>query len=219
MAHLAQAAELYGDDFLAGFGLPDNAAWDEWQFYQREGLRQRLAGVLGSDCLDNEPAPEDLGGGVPAGTPPGWGSTPCTSRRSALMHLDALACAAGGGDAPVQECVRMLGTPSWGEPPDATTAALDDVIWGWRSHSRRAWRRRSGSTASPEAPPIPAGGPRRSFACAPLQPGPMPRRLELELDQLHRLLDQAWSGQGRGGAGPGSRGAGKPPGGAFAGRR
>src|SRR5262245_51656736 len=46
LAHLAQAAALYADDFLAGFGLPDNPSWDEWQFYQRESLRQRFARVL-----------------------------------------------------------------------------------------------------------------------------------------------------------------------------
>ncbi|HWQ15196.1 MAG TPA: BTAD domain-containing putative transcriptional regulator [Roseiflexaceae bacterium] len=45
-AHLAAAAELYADDFLAGFTLPDSPAFDEWQFFQREGLRQTLAHVL-----------------------------------------------------------------------------------------------------------------------------------------------------------------------------
>src|SRR5262245_41159118 len=45
-AELRAAAQLYTDDFLAGFGLPDSPAFDEWQFFQREGLRQQLAHVL-----------------------------------------------------------------------------------------------------------------------------------------------------------------------------
>src|SRR6266511_5920679 len=36
LAHLNAAVELYADDFLAGFTLPDSPAFDEWQFFQRE---------------------------------------------------------------------------------------------------------------------------------------------------------------------------------------
>lgn len=43
---LAQAAELYTNDFLAGFTLPDSAGFDDWQFFQSEGLRQELAWLL-----------------------------------------------------------------------------------------------------------------------------------------------------------------------------
>jgi predicted ATPase/DNA-binding SARP family transcriptional activator len=46
LEHLTQAAALYADDFLAGFSLPGSAAWDEWQFLQREHLRQTCARVL-----------------------------------------------------------------------------------------------------------------------------------------------------------------------------
>lgn len=44
---LAQAAALYRDDFLAGFTLPDSVAFDEWQFFEMESLRQELASALG----------------------------------------------------------------------------------------------------------------------------------------------------------------------------
>lgn len=40
---LAEAITLYHDDFLAGFTLPDCPAYDEWQFFERERLRQLLA--------------------------------------------------------------------------------------------------------------------------------------------------------------------------------
>jgi predicted ATPase/DNA-binding SARP family transcriptional activator len=46
LSSLSQAAKLYRDDFLAGFTLPDCPDFDEWQFFQREGLRRDLAGVL-----------------------------------------------------------------------------------------------------------------------------------------------------------------------------
>ena len=46
LAHLEAAVELYADDFLAGFTLPDSPAFDEWQFFQRESLRQLYGQVL-----------------------------------------------------------------------------------------------------------------------------------------------------------------------------
>jgi DNA-binding SARP family transcriptional activator len=45
-ATLETAVQLYRDDFLAGFGLPDSSAFDEWQFFVREGLRLQLAQAL-----------------------------------------------------------------------------------------------------------------------------------------------------------------------------
>jgi DNA-binding SARP family transcriptional activator len=41
-----EAVGLYRDDFMAGFTLPDSLAFDEWQRYQTEGLRQELASAL-----------------------------------------------------------------------------------------------------------------------------------------------------------------------------
>ena len=45
-ATLTEAAELYRDDFLAGFSLRDSPSFDDWQFRQTERLRRELAGVL-----------------------------------------------------------------------------------------------------------------------------------------------------------------------------
>ena len=44
--HLAGAVALYTDDFLSGFTLPDSPAFDEWQFFECERLRQTLAQTL-----------------------------------------------------------------------------------------------------------------------------------------------------------------------------
>ena len=43
---LAEVVALYRDGFMAGFTLPDSPAFDEWQFFETEGLRDALAGVL-----------------------------------------------------------------------------------------------------------------------------------------------------------------------------
>jgi predicted ATPase/DNA-binding SARP family transcriptional activator len=43
---LEEAVELYCDDFMAGFTLRDSPDFDEWQFFEREALRDELAGTL-----------------------------------------------------------------------------------------------------------------------------------------------------------------------------
>lgn len=43
---LADAVALYRDDFLAGFSLRDSTTFEDWQFAQRQWLRQELAKVL-----------------------------------------------------------------------------------------------------------------------------------------------------------------------------
>ena len=43
---LQEAAELYTDDFMAGFSLRDSATFDDWQFLETDALRRELAGVL-----------------------------------------------------------------------------------------------------------------------------------------------------------------------------
>lgn len=46
LPRLVEAAELYRGDFLSGFTLPDAPMFDEWQFFQTEELRAKLAGAL-----------------------------------------------------------------------------------------------------------------------------------------------------------------------------
>ena len=43
---ILRAAELYSDDFLAGFTLRDSPEFDEWQFFQTEQLRGEFATSL-----------------------------------------------------------------------------------------------------------------------------------------------------------------------------
>jgi len=46
LSPLSEAASLYRDDFLAGFGLRDSFAFDDWQYFQAEELRRELAAAL-----------------------------------------------------------------------------------------------------------------------------------------------------------------------------
>jgi DNA-binding SARP family transcriptional activator len=43
---LTAAADLYRDDFMAGFTLRDSPDFDDWQFFQGEALRRDLASAL-----------------------------------------------------------------------------------------------------------------------------------------------------------------------------
>ena len=43
---LAEAVDLYRDDFLTGFTLPDSPGFDEWQFFVGERLRGEVASAL-----------------------------------------------------------------------------------------------------------------------------------------------------------------------------
>jgi predicted ATPase/DNA-binding SARP family transcriptional activator len=44
---LVGAAELYRGQFLAGFGLKDSAAFDDWQLFQQDNLERECAWLLG----------------------------------------------------------------------------------------------------------------------------------------------------------------------------
>ena len=43
---LAAAANLYWENFLAGFTLRDSPGFDDWQLFQAESLQRELGGVL-----------------------------------------------------------------------------------------------------------------------------------------------------------------------------
>jgi predicted ATPase/DNA-binding SARP family transcriptional activator len=51
---LAAAAELYRGDFLTGFGLPDDAPFEEWAAIQREQLRQQVLDALDTLTVGHE---------------------------------------------------------------------------------------------------------------------------------------------------------------------
>jgi predicted ATPase/DNA-binding SARP family transcriptional activator len=125
---LDKAVALYRDDFLAGFTLSDSPQFDEWQFFQTEGLRQRLASAL-----------ERLVRGHSAGGDAGRDlALPYARRWLALdpLHepahrvLMGLYASAGQRAAALRqygECVRLL-EEELGVPPSRETTELYQAI-------------------------------------------------------------------------------------------
>ena len=118
---LAEAVALHRDDFMAGFGLRDSVAFDDWQFFEAEGLRRELAGAL-----------ERLARGLAARGE--WEPAVAHSRRRLALdplhepaHQLLLALYAWSGQRAsalrqYRECVRVLGKELGVAPLEETTA-------------------------------------------------------------------------------------------------
>ncbi len=117
---LSEAVALYRDDFMAGFGLRDSVAFDDWQFFQSESLRRELAGAL-----------EKLTRG--RGTRGEWESAVAHARRwlaldalhepahRLLMQLYAWSDQRAAALRQYRECVRILGKELGVAPLEDTT--------------------------------------------------------------------------------------------------
>jgi len=117
---LAEAVALHQDDFMAGFGLRDSVAFDDWQFFQAEGLRRDLAGAL-----------ERLARGLAARGE--WGPAIAHARRwlaldplhepahRLLIALYAWSDRRAAALRQYRECVRVLGKELGVAPLEETT--------------------------------------------------------------------------------------------------
>ncbi|MBK9713118.1 MAG: alpha/beta fold hydrolase [Kouleothrix sp.] len=126
VAHLADAVALYADDFLSGFTLPDSPAFDEWQFFQRESLRQLYGQVL-----------EQLVAAYRSQS--AWDQAILYARRwvaldplhepahRTLMRLYAWAGQAAAAARQYQECARILADELGVEPEEETTALYQAI--------------------------------------------------------------------------------------------
>lgn len=124
--HLRTAAALYSDDFLAGWTGAESAAFDDWQFFERERLRQLLAQVLENLVRSN-------------GAQGLWEAAIPYARRwvaldplheTAQQQLMSVYASAGQHAAAIrqyQECARIL-EAELGVAPDEATTALYDAI-------------------------------------------------------------------------------------------
>jgi len=120
LSPLSEAAAVYRDDFMAGFGLRDSVAFDDWQFFQSESLRRELAGVL-----------ERLARGRGAGGE--WDAAVSHARRwlaldtlsepahRLLMQLYAWSDQRSAALRQYRECVRILGKELGVAPLEETT--------------------------------------------------------------------------------------------------
>jgi non-specific serine/threonine protein kinase len=126
LAEMQAALELYADDFLAGFTLPDSPSFDEWQFFQRESLRQLYGQVL-----------EQLVQAYRARQ--AWHEAIMYARRwlaldglhepahRALMRLYAWAGQQATALRQYQECARLLNAELSAAPEEETTALYEAI--------------------------------------------------------------------------------------------
>jgi predicted ATPase/DNA-binding SARP family transcriptional activator len=126
LSHVREAVLLAKDEFMAGFTLRDSPAFDEWQFFHRERLRQELAGALATLAHHHRSQGEFEAALDPA------------RRRMALdpLHepaqrqLMALYAAAGQPTAALRQyelCVRLF-REELNAPPAPETQALYEQI-------------------------------------------------------------------------------------------
>jgi len=126
LARLNAAVEVYSEDFLAGFTLPDSPAFDEWQFFQRESLRQ-LYGQLLEELVQAYRRQHD------------WAQAIAYARRwlaldglhepahRMLMRLYAWAGQHVAALRQYQECARILDAELGVAPEDETTALYEAI--------------------------------------------------------------------------------------------
>jgi len=126
LAHLQAAIDLYTDDFLAGFTLPDSPVFDEWQFFVRESLRQLYGQVL-EQLIAAHCAAQDWDTAIPYARR--WVALDGLHEpaQRTLMQLYARAGQPAAAARQYQECVRILNA-ELGAAPEAETTALYEAI-------------------------------------------------------------------------------------------
>lgn len=123
---LARAADLYQDEFLAGFSLPDSPAFEEWLIFQRETLNQQLSEVL-IQLVSEHRQKEEYAQALH-----------CAKRwltldplhepaHRTLMELYALAGHPLAAQRQYNECVRLLRSELDGTPQSATAQLYADI--------------------------------------------------------------------------------------------
>lgn len=205
LARLAGAVELYQDDFLSGFTLPDAPAFDEWQFFQTETLREALAGAL-ERLVWGYSRQADFEATIPH-----------ARRRVALdplheaaqRHLIQLYGEAGQKAAALRqyEEYAALLERELGLPPEAETTTLYEAIKSRRivepflkaeesgRGSLSAPEQGRGAGIAPPSVPVPLPLPENTFS-AETEETPFVARQQ-ELARLATLLDGALAGQHR----------------------
>jgi len=168
------AAALYRADFLAGFTLRDAPAFDEWQFFQAELLRQTLAAALQQLVVERRDCGDYEGGIEHARRWLALDPLHEPAHRQ-LMQLYAWAGQHAAAQRQYQECARLLREELGSAPEDETTELFETI---------RA-RKLALLAALPER------------STAPVAAGNLPRPLtsfvgrEQEIAKVTRLLDNS----------------------------
>jgi len=117
---LIEAIALYRDDFLAGFSLRDSPNFDDWQFFQSEGLRRDLAGAL-ERLISAQSAQGDLDAAIHSARR--WLALDCLHEPAhrQLMQLYAWAGQRAAALHQYRECVQVLEQELGVAPLEVTT--------------------------------------------------------------------------------------------------
>jgi DNA-binding SARP family transcriptional activator len=167
---LEEAAMLYRDDFLASFTLRDSPGFDEFQFFQTEGLRNQLAGAL-ERLVCHHSAQGEYEAAIPHARR--WLALD-PLHEPAHRHLMALYAQSGQQSAALRqykECARILKEELDLSPSQETTSLYERVRAGPADHSERRFV---------------AAGPRHNL---PVQPTPFIGREDELTEIAARLRD------------------------------
>lgn len=123
---MTKAVSLYTDGFMAGFGLPDSPKFDEWQFFQADGLRQSLAEVL-EKLIEWHTACEEFDAAISHARR--WLSLDLLheSAHRSLMKLYAWSGQWSAALRQYQECVRILEEELDVEPDEETRSVYEAI--------------------------------------------------------------------------------------------
>ena len=178
---LAETAELYQADFLAGFTLRDAPEFDDWQYFEAEGLRQALASAL-ERLVQAHSSQGDYEAAIPYARR--WLALDNLNEpvHRQLMQLYALAGRRHEALRQYKVCAEALKT-ELGASLDPETEALYQQIIG-------------GEVApAPAATPKPAWLPPAPIAVEVERSAPLVGR-EIELERLQAKISTGWRGQG-----------------------
>ncbi|MBV7334821.1 hypothetical protein KFU94_42605 [Chloroflexi bacterium TSY] len=123
---LDAALRLYRDDFLAGFTLRDSPDFDDWQYFEGEGLRQELASAL-EKLVKGHSAHSEFGRAI--GYARRWLALDPLHEPAHrhLMQLYAWTDRHTAARRQYEQCMQML-VEELGMSPSAETQALDAAI-------------------------------------------------------------------------------------------
>jgi len=178
---LAKAADLYRADFLAGFSLRDTPEFDDWRYFEAEGLRQALASAL-ERLAQGYSARGDYEAAIPYVRR--WLALDNLNEpvHRELMRLYVLAGRRHEALRQYKICAETLET-ELGASPDPETEALYRQIVG-------------GDVAPPPTvAPKPAWLPPALIAVEVEQGAPLVGR-ETELEAIRAKINTGWQGQG-----------------------
>ncbi|HRW08894.1 MAG TPA: BTAD domain-containing putative transcriptional regulator [Caldilineaceae bacterium] len=173
---LNQAVALYRDDFMSGFNLPDCPAFDEWQFYQSERLRQQFATAL-THLVTIHCEQHDFAAALAQALRLLTLDTLHEATHRQVMELYARSGQVRAALRQFELCVQMM-DEEFGAPPAAETVALYERIRGGEL---------SREFAQPLSAAIPTKHPAKKRHNLPAQSTPFVGR-EAEMAAVTKLL-------------------------------